>query len=64
MVALAACIITLSFWGDTVLYPAHDQAYFTSGIQLWLSVVYALCPCRMRRERLLAYKIMQIQYIA
>lgn len=32
VVALAACIITLSFLGNAVLNPAHDQAYFTSAI--------------------------------
>ena len=37
VVALAACVITLSFMGrNTVLYPAHVQAYFTSGIPTWV----------------------------
>ena len=54
VVALAACIITLSFLGEILFsIPLMIRRISLLELQLWLSVVYALCPCRMRRERLI-----------
>ena len=54
VVALAACIITLSFLGEMLFsIPLMIRRISLLELQLWLSVVYALCPCRMRRERLI-----------
>lgn len=51
----AGCLYYYAEFSGEILFsiPLMIRRISLLELQLWLSVVYALCPCRMRRERLI-----------
>ena len=51
----AGCLYYYAEFSGEILFsiPLMIRHISLLELQLWLSVVYALCPCRMRRERLI-----------